>query len=145
MINSQVETITVTEYFDSYAVSLKSYQMIRKEVCFLSTLHHENLTQLCGVSTSPFMLLIELAPLGSLYRIIKEYRSADQAFASPVLRKSMAQVSIMCIVTYAVQTEHINRKFVQSLPAKYSHWLVAGSSLDLTDQYLFNQVLLCIF
>ena len=58
------------------------------------------------------MLLIELAPLGSLYRIIKEYRSADLAFASPVLRKSMAQVSIMCIVTYAVKTEYIKRKFV---------------------------------
>ena len=93
MIDSTDETITATDYFDNYTVSLKSYQMIRKEVSFLSTLHHDNLTQLCGVSTSPFMLLIELAPLGSLRAIIKEYKAADKAFKSPVLCQSMSQVS----------------------------------------------------
>jgi len=91
MTDSQIES-TMTDYLDNYTVSLKSYQMIRKEVSFLSTLHHNNLTQLCGVSTSPFMLLIELAPLGSLRAIIKEYRAADVALASPVLCKSMNQV-----------------------------------------------------
>ena len=97
MMSSQAETTTVTDYFDNYAVSLKNYQTIRKEVSFLSTLHHDNLTQLCGVSTSPFLLLIELAPLGSLRTIIKEYRVADTVLASPVLCQSMTQVSNVLI------------------------------------------------
>ena len=66
--------------------------MIRKEVSFLTTLHHNNLTQLCGVSTSPFMLLIELAPLGSLRSIIKKYRAADVALTPSALCQSMIQV-----------------------------------------------------
>jgi len=97
MTDSQIETATMTDYLDNYTVSLKGYQMIRKEVSFLSTLHHENLTQLCGVSTNPYMLLIELAPLGSLRTIIKEYRTADMALATPVLCKSMTQVKCFCI------------------------------------------------
>ncbi|XP_065896958.1 leucine-rich repeat serine/threonine-protein kinase 1-like isoform X2 [Dysidea avara] len=91
--DSPIETATITDYLDNYAVSLDNYRMIRKEVSFLSTLHHENLTQLCGVSTNPFMLLIELAPLGSLRNIIKEYRAADMALTSPVLCKSVNQIA----------------------------------------------------
>ena len=98
MADSQIKTATLNDYLNNYTVSLKSYQMIRKEVSFLSTLHHENLTQLCGVSTNPFMLLIELAPLGSLHTIIKEYRAADMALASSVLCKSMTQVSNVFII-----------------------------------------------
>ena len=98
--DSPIETATITDYLDNYAVSLDNYRMIRKEVSFLSTLHHENLTQLCGVSTNPFMLLIELAPLGSLRNIIKEYRAADMALTSPVLCKSVNQVSNVFFLWY---------------------------------------------
>lgn len=67
--------------------------MIRKEVLFLSTLHHDNLTQLCGVCTNPFMLLMELAPLGSLGSILKQYRAANSVLTPAVLQATMCQVS----------------------------------------------------
>ena len=85
-------TTNVASYLNDYKASITSYQMIRKEVSFLSSLHHENLTQLCGVCTNPYMLLIELAPLGSLRSIISEYQTADAALSSPVLCKSIKQV-----------------------------------------------------
>lgn len=82
-----------TDFLNSYITSVKGYRMIRKEVLFLSTLRHQNLTQLCGVSTHPFMLLIELAPLGSLGSILKQYRAANQVLTPAVLQASMHQVS----------------------------------------------------
>ena len=85
-------TTNVASYLNDYKTSITSYQMIRKEVSFLSSLHHENLTQLCGVCTNPYMLLIELAPLGSLRSIISEYQTADAALSSPVLSQSIKQV-----------------------------------------------------
>ena len=92
MTDSPMKALTITDYLDNYTVSLQGYQMIRKEVSFLSTLHHDNLTQLCGVSTNPFMLLIELAPLGSLRAIIKEYKAVDVALTPSALCQSMIQV-----------------------------------------------------
>ena len=82
-----------TDFLNSYITSVKGYRMIRKEVLFLSTLCHENLTQLCGVNTHPFMLLMELAPLGSLGSILKQYRTANQVLTPAVLQASMHQVS----------------------------------------------------
>ena len=82
-----------TDFLNSYTTSVKGYRMIRKEVLFLSTLHHEHLTQLCGVSTHPFMLLMELAPLGSLSSILKKYRAANQVLPPAILQASMHQVS----------------------------------------------------
>ena len=94
-------TTTITDYLNNYKTSTASYQMIRKEVSFLSSLHHENLTQLCGVCTNPFMLLIELAPLGSLRSIIGDYRKANAAISSPVLCQSIKQVckyvAMLCV------------------------------------------------
>ena len=82
-----------TDFLSSYTISVNGYRMVRKEVLFLSTLHHKNLTQLCGVSTHPFMLLMELAPLGSLGSILKQYRAANQVLSPAILQASMHQVS----------------------------------------------------
>lgn len=73
---------------------------IRKEVSFLSALHHENLTKLCGVSTNPYMLLIELAPLGSLGAILKQYRAANTILTPVLLQASMLQVCSYIITLF---------------------------------------------
>ena len=67
--------------------------MIRREVNFISTLCHPHLTQLSGVRTHPFMLLIELAPLGSLSAILNKYKRADEVLTPAVLQASVYQVS----------------------------------------------------
>ena len=92
LITESPLTVTITQFLSNYKTSTASYQMIRKEVSFLSSLHHKNLTQLCGVCTNPFMLLIELAPLGSLRSVISDYQTANAAISSPVLCQSIQQV-----------------------------------------------------
>jgi len=47
---------------------------------------------LCGVCTNPFMLLMELAPLGSLASILKQYREYHSVLTPAVLQASMCQV-----------------------------------------------------
>ena len=83
----------LTDFLSNYTTSVENYRVIRKEVLFLSTLHHDNLTQLCGVCTNPFMLLMELAPLGSLGSILKQYRAANSVLTPAVLQATMCQVS----------------------------------------------------
>ena len=83
----------LTDFLEKYTTSVHSYRVIRREVLFYSNLHHDNLTQLCGVRTNPFMLLMELAPLGCLSSILKQYRTANSVLAPPVLKESMCQVS----------------------------------------------------
>ena len=69
--------------------------MIRREVNFISTLSHPHLTQLSGVRTHPFMLLIELAPLGSLSTILKQYQRVNEVLTPAALQVSVYQVKLL--------------------------------------------------
>ena len=72
--------------------------MVRKEVAILSKLNHKNLTQLCGIFTNPMMMLIELAPMGSLSSILKEYKAANALVVPSVLRAAMYQASSLNVL-----------------------------------------------
>lgn len=71
------------------------YREIRQEVVFLSALDHPHLTQLSGVRTKPYMcLLLELAPLGSLRLILKEYQQNNLVLEPLTLKTTTLQVRI---------------------------------------------------
>lgn len=82
----------IDHFIKSHTITLKSYQMVRKEVAILTKLDHRNLTQLCGIFTNPIMMLIELAPMGCLSSVLKEYKAANTLVVPSVLRASMYQV-----------------------------------------------------
>lgn len=82
----------VEQFIRKHTVTLKSYQMVRKEVAILAKLNHRNLTQLRGIFINPIMMLIELAPMGSLSSVLKEYKAANTLVVPSVLRASMYQV-----------------------------------------------------
>ena len=82
----------VDDFMKNYTTSVEGYRVIRKEVNFLSTLSHCHLTPLCGVRTNPFMLIIELAPLGSLSTILKQYQHTNKVLTPVVLQASLNQV-----------------------------------------------------
>ena len=66
---------------------------IRQEVAFLSALDHPHLTQLCGVRTTPHMcLMLELAPLGSLRSMLKEYQNNNLVLEPLTLKTTTLQV-----------------------------------------------------
>ena len=85
----------LTDFFNNYTALVEEYRLIRSEVNFISTLCHPHLTQLSGVRTHPFMLLIELAPLGSLSTILKKYQRANVVLTPAALQVSVYQVRLL--------------------------------------------------
>lgn len=75
------------------SVSHTIHREIRQEVAFLSALDHPHLTQLCGVRTQPYIcMLLELAPLGSLRVMLKEYLHNNLVLESLTLKATTLQV-----------------------------------------------------
>lgn len=95
-----IPNVDVEQFVKSRTMTLKSYQMVRKEVAILAKLNHQNLTQLCGIFINPIMMLIELAPMGSLSSVLKEYKAANTLVVPSVLRASMYQVCNMNILHF---------------------------------------------
>ena len=145
---------SLTEFLNNYTTSLHSYREIRKEVSFLSTLHHDNLTQLSGISTNPYMLLIELAPLGSLGSILKQYRAASKILSPVLLQESMLQVRntyfmhcSYCVFLYlqiASALDFLHGKHVVYLDLKSDNVLVWKFPLPEHHQNTDQEVLLKI-
>lgn len=63
---------------------------MRQEVTVLAQLNHPNIVALLGVSFHPMCMVIELAPMGSLFGIldkkIEQYKAAQADRASVILR-----------------------------------------------------------
>lgn len=77
-------------------ISYSDHREIRQEVSFLALLDHPNLTQLVGVRTSPYMcLLLELAPHGSLSKMLKVYKKYDVMLEPVTLQASIYQVGVV--------------------------------------------------
>lgn len=66
------------------------FRDLRQEVTVLAQLNHPNIVALLGVSFHPMCMVIELAPLGSLFGIldkkIERYRAVQADRASVILR-----------------------------------------------------------
>jgi len=87
-----IPTEQIDYYVKNQVLTLSSYLQVRKEVAISTKLNHRNLTQLCGMFTNPLMMLMELAPMGSLSTVLKEYRAADALVVPSVLSNSINQV-----------------------------------------------------
>lgn len=87
----------IENFIKNHTITLKSYQTVRKEAAILTKLNHKNLVQLCGIFTNPIMMLIELAPMGSLSSVLKEYKGANTLVVPSVLRASMYQVCTLSV------------------------------------------------
>lgn len=97
VLNNEIENFII-----NHTTTLKSYRMVRKEVAIFTKLNHENLTQLCGIFTNPIMMLIELAPMGSLSSVLKEYKAANMLVVPSVLRASIYQVNNLSVLHYGI-------------------------------------------
>ena len=77
---------------DPMKSTCEAYLNARKELSILLTLKHPNIVPLVGVCLKPLCLLLELAPLGALNEIIKEYRRAGARLSFVTLQKIINQV-----------------------------------------------------
>ena len=73
--------------------SCKAYCDARREISILLSLRHPHIVPLIGVCTKPLALILQLAPLGALDAIVKEYRRSGAQIDALVVQKILLQVS----------------------------------------------------
>lgn len=78
---------------DPLQYSCKSYCTARQELNILLTLRHPHIVPLVGVCTKPLALILQLAPMGALDLLIKEYRRCGAQMNAFVIEKILLQVS----------------------------------------------------
>ncbi len=78
---------------DPMQYACKAYCTARQELNILLTLRHPHIVPLVGFCTKPLALILQLAPMGSLDVIIKNYRRSGTRFNVLVLQKIILQIS----------------------------------------------------
>lgn len=53
-------------YRKSIRLAAKAYTIARQEIAILSSIKHENIVAMIGLSIQPLAIILELAPLGNL-------------------------------------------------------------------------------
>lgn len=71
----------------------KAYCTARQELTILISLRHPHVVPLVGVCTKPLALVLQLAPLGALDALIREYRRSGARMDAFVIFKVLLQVS----------------------------------------------------
>ena len=90
---AKIESQNAEQYFDTY-------DQIRNEVDFFCKLRHPNLVKMVGVNIKPICLMLELAPRGSLRRILKEYDKSSASLQPLTMKKCVQQVSKLYLTYY---------------------------------------------
>lgn len=78
---------------DPLQYSSKAYCTARQELNILLQLNHVNIVSLLGICLKPLALILELAPLGALDLILKDYRRAGMQLDFPVLQMTILQIA----------------------------------------------------
>lgn len=73
--------------------SYNTYKSIRQEIAILMPIKHPHIIDFLGISLSPFAMLLELAPCGSLDRCYHKYRNKGKKLNPNVIQKVLQQVS----------------------------------------------------
>lgn len=70
----------------------EKYQQISREARVICRLIHDNILQLVGIAIAPFMLLLELAPLGDLKSCVEKFQQVNAKLNVRVLSSTLIQV-----------------------------------------------------
>uniref|UniRef100_A0A7E4VDA0 Non-specific serine/threonine protein kinase n=1 Tax=Panagrellus redivivus TaxID=6233 RepID=A0A7E4VDA0_PANRE len=71
----------------------RSYITARQELNMLADLSHPHVTSLLGFCPKPMTIAVELAPLGSLDRLLANYRRCDSRLSVPTLQAVCLQIA----------------------------------------------------
>uniref|UniRef100_T1IVJ9 non-specific serine/threonine protein kinase n=1 Tax=Strigamia maritima TaxID=126957 RepID=T1IVJ9_STRMM len=78
---------------DPIQYACKAYCTARQELNIVLSLRHPNIVPLIGVCTQPLALILELAPLGALDAILRNYRRSGAQLQLHMLQKIIFQVA----------------------------------------------------
>ncbi|GIX66531.1 hypothetical protein CEXT_19871 [Caerostris extrusa] len=78
---------------DPLQYACKAYCTARQELNILLSLRHQNIVPLVGVCTRPLALVLQLAPMGALDSILKNYRRSGAKLDVYVLQRIVFQIA----------------------------------------------------
>lgn len=78
---------------DPLQYSSKAYCTARQELNILLQVNHTNIVPLLGICLKPLSLVLQLAPLGALDLILKDYRRAGMQLEFNVLQMTILQIA----------------------------------------------------
>ncbi|XP_050423466.1 leucine-rich repeat serine/threonine-protein kinase 1 [Adelges cooleyi] len=78
---------------DPLQYTCKSYCSARQELNIMLNLRHPNIVPLLGVCTKPLALILDLAPIGALDQILRNYRRSGTRFDPHVLQQIVFQTA----------------------------------------------------
>ncbi|GFS86526.1 hypothetical protein NPIL_84741 [Nephila pilipes] len=78
---------------DPLQYACKAYCTARQELNILLSLRHQNIVPLVGVCTRPLALVLQLAPIGALDSILKDYRRSGAKLDVYVLQRIVFQIA----------------------------------------------------
>lgn len=79
---------------DPLQYACKAYCTARQELNILLSLRHQNIVPLVGVCTRPLALVLQLAPMGALDSILKNYRRSGAKLDVYVIQRIIFQVTV---------------------------------------------------
>jgi len=71
-----------------------AYSDIRMELNKLSSIYHPNIVKFHGLCIISFSFLLEWAPKGNLYNIVKDYKLADLWICPDAVANTVYQVNL---------------------------------------------------
>ena len=82
---------------DPLQYACKSYCTSRQELNILLNLQHTNIVTFIGVCANPLALILDLAPLGDLHSVLRNFRRSGAQISYVTLHAILLQVSLMFV------------------------------------------------
>ena len=77
----------------SIRLSAKAYMVARQEVAIISSLKHENIVSMIGLTLKPLAIILELAAMGNLKDILNDYKVNTSKLSPFVIQQVCVQIS----------------------------------------------------
>ncbi len=88
-------------YRKSVRLASKAYTIARQEIAIISSLKHENVVSMIGLSIQPLAIILELAPLGNLKDVLTDYKKNMCRLNPFVIQRVAIQISSALVYLHA--------------------------------------------